>query len=419
MNNPIHIAKIHHPSTSGRVILACSGGMDSVVLFHLLLAEEINFEVAHVNYHLRSDESDGDEYFVRSLCKKNGIPFHLHSLFLGEILEERKGNLQAIAREERYSFFQKLLADHPENVLYTAHHSDDQVETFFLRLGRKSGLKGLTCMRAVRGKIHRPLLGYSQEILRQYARENSLTWREDSSNNNTKYLRNKWRKEWLPLIESKDLSIRQSVLSLIKAFQQTYDRHVTKLSPLSIEIKQNQFLSFETFDSLTIDEQYILGDLLSWSTKDTDAILKLRSAETSSKHCLFNSPTKIFKMPEGFSWKDRSIEINLLVEKVNQLPSIFQKNILYLDGEKIKGELVARPWRIGDRIASIGMKGTQLVSDIIKDAKIHGGEKEKVLIVADDQEIHWVANLKVGRRAIAYPQSKTILKISFTPTTNH
>lgn len=178
----------------GRFLLGCSGGIDSVVLFDLLVVHDVDFEVAHVNYELRGRDSEGDEEFVRALCREYSIPCHVHR----ETPKHFPGNTQDNARRIRYAFFGRLLEERKLNWILTAHHGDDQVETILMNLARGSGLRGLAGIPVRRDVILRPLLPLSRRHILEYAEYHGLKWREDETNDRTYYKRNALRVDVVP-----------------------------------------------------------------------------------------------------------------------------------------------------------------------------------------------------------------------------
>ncbi len=199
-----------------KILIACSGGLDSVVLTYLM--KELDFEIAlaHCNFSLRGKESDGDEMFVIGLAKSMDIPVFAETFDTKKIAEEHKISTQMAARDLRYAWFAEILKDFKYDFLLTAHHLDDDLETFFINLSRGTGLNGLTGIPRQNNKIIRPLLGFSRDEILQYAEKNNLKWREDSSNLKTDYLRNQLRLEVL----SQFKNINESVLKNFQRAQQ-------------------------------------------------------------------------------------------------------------------------------------------------------------------------------------------------------
>jgi tRNA(Ile)-lysidine synthase len=185
-----------------KLLLAVSGGLDSMVLMHLF--QELNYSIgiAHCNFQLRGKESDADENFVKLQAEKFQIPIFSTRFETEKFANTNKLSIQLAARKLRYDWFYQLLEEENYDYLLTAHHLDDQLETFLINLSRGTGIEGLTGIPATNDKIMRPLLPFSREEILAFAEENSLSWREDSSNASTKYLRNKIRHEVIPILKT-------------------------------------------------------------------------------------------------------------------------------------------------------------------------------------------------------------------------
>jgi tRNA(Ile)-lysidine synthase len=409
----LHIPSHLIPETSQKVFLAISGGLDSVVLFHLLQDAQINVHLLHVNYNLRGEDSIMDEKFVRELAKKNAVPLSVLDYKMKAHLAELGGNLQNEARKIRYSFFQKYLIEEPNAVLMTAHHFDDQMETFFMHLSRKSGIAGMSCMAEQNDNHWRPLLNFSKEELKKYAEENNFSWREDVSNQDNKYLRNLWRNEWLPKLRKELPSLEQSVRVLIGTFQ--VERQVLEKIHLP-KVKDIQRIgkwSFEDFDNCSDEGKYLISKELGLRFSEMERLNDLRASEKSKYFDIDRLNLTIWNEGDAFSFKENDQQAlpKLIIEEVDTLPKTFDKSVYYADASRIKGDLNLRFWKEGDRIYSAGMEGSQLISDIIKDAKIPSSEKKNVLVVVDDENILWCVGLKVGRLALADEDSSGILSI--------
>ncbi len=199
-----------------KLIVATSGGMDSMVLVHLFQKFNLNFALAHCNFQLRGAESDGDENFVKDYAKHNNITFFVTKFDTKNYSEENKLSTQVAARNLRYNWFNELLVSEKFDFVATAHHLDDQVETFLINFSRGTGLDGLTGIPSQNGNIIRPMLPFSRKEIENYVSENKLQWREDSSNTSDKYLRNKIRHHVIPVFKEINESFLQS-------FQNTLD----------------------------------------------------------------------------------------------------------------------------------------------------------------------------------------------------
>ena len=201
-------------------LLAVSGGLDSMVLCHLLLELQLPVQILHVNYGLRGAESNADQALVAAYCQQHQIQLKVLNVSLKEQLTNNKLNLQAEARKIRYEFFKEIQMNKPKSLICTAHHADDQIETFWLQLSRGSGLKGLAGMARADQHLLRPLLTLNRDDILALAKELKVSWREDSSNASLKYRRNLWRHQLLPFLNDRMPKLKEAVELLQKTFAQ-------------------------------------------------------------------------------------------------------------------------------------------------------------------------------------------------------
>jgi tRNA(Ile)-lysidine synthase len=407
------ISKILHTFSflkDQKIFLACSGGVDSIVLLDILSQLTNKIIVLHVNYQLRGKDSDADEKLVRAIGLKYNFPVHVKKTDTKKILE-KGGNLQEVTRTIRTSFFNSYLQTDVSAYLALGHHMDDQIETFMQHLARKSGILGMSCMLEIHKNVVRPLLAWSKEEVYAYAKENKLLWREDITNKQSKYTRNKLRNIIIPSIETEVPSFRNSVIELVMAFQQTQKEIESKLHEIVSEFEQTNILKFKTFDSLSEEEKWEVLRCKECSSYLKE-IKKIRSSQKGKK--IETEHYIVYNEGDSFFFKEikKEIERVLLIEKQDILPNIFNKEEIWLDKDKVKGELVLRKWKIGEYIRPVGMKGKKLVSDVINDAKIPSHAKKKVYVVCDAEEIHWVVGCCIGRGALVDNETINMLKVS-------
>ena len=401
-----HIKQFIQPFKDETLFVACSGGIDSMVLLDLLSSVHQHIHVLHVNYHLRGEDSNQDQQLIENECNKRNIPFTVLEIDLKSELNTNNSNLQDKARKVRYDFFEKQLSEKPSKIV-VAHHQDDQIETFFINISRKSGIMGLSAMLPFHNNILRPLLSISRAVINQYALAKGINWREDRSNLENTYQRNKWRNIFLPLIEKENSDIKQSVLLLIEKFQETQSILENKVSDLNLQISATGALSFKEFDNLSMEELFeLLRQLNLGTTGNLKELQKLRLSDKGKKLTLQqNNFIEIICEDSYFFFK--KVELNTLptlkLKSISELPSTFNKESIYLNKAKINGELVLRYWKIGDRIEPIGLNGSKLISDIITDAKVPHHERNQQLVLCDNVAIHWCVGLSIGSKAIAKP----------------
>jgi tRNA(Ile)-lysidine synthase len=397
--------------------IACSSGVDSMVLLFLAQKFKLPHHVLHVNYNLRGEESIGDAKFLEEYCFQNKIRISVHEVDLKEQLKKRGGNLQNEARNVRYDFFQSKLTEVENSKLLTAHHRDDQIETFWLQLYRGSGLKGMAGMTKESDNIIRPFLNLEKQELIDYALSNGINWREDKSNSSLDYQRNLWRNKYIPFLTSVIPSINDSVLILQRIFQENLIEIPKKIYEVKNKINKHNYIDFNELLNFEITEIIELFRSLSIPVNQVEAVLKLFYSQKGSKvkwKYSIGSFHEIIREEKGFSFtriEKQLIIPNLIVKPVNILPLKYDKSTFYFDLKKIKGELKIRPWKKGDRIYPIGVKGSKLISDVITDAKTPNSERNKQLVICDDEKILACIGLCVDRRAIAN-KTDSIIQVS-------
>ena len=403
-------------NTGGRYLLAVSGGLDSMVLLSIFHTLKLPFEVAHVNYQLRGLESENDQKLVEAFCSKNSIRIHVCRTDLKEILNDNKGNLQQHARRIRYDFFQKFIDDKTVDYVVTAHHQDDQVETFWLMLSRSAGISGLSGMDEVSNCIFRPLLTVSKMELKDYAIEHGIEWREDQSNQKNDYQRNLWRNELLPYLTKEIPSLNTAVLTLMACFKEDKAVQDKTVSSYIKQIQSTCFINFNNYDQLSIYQLITIFNYFNIPVLKIAELSKIRQAQKGkivtidSNKRPFSSIVKEFDS-FYFAKKENSLSLpTLLIERVDFIPASFTKQEVFLDAQKIEGELRLRPWIKGDRINLIGLKGSKLVSDVLTDAKIPNFSRDKQWVLVDDKHIIACWGHAIGRDCLA--DTKTIEIIS-------
>ena len=247
----VYINRYNLIDEGDKLILALSGGVDSMVLADLLLKLKVEFVVAHCNFHLRGKESDGDEKFVRDYAERNGIQCFVKHYETEKYAAEQGISIEMAARDLRYAWFEQLRQQLGYDKIAVAHHADDQAETFFINLLRGAGLRGLKGMLPQNGVIIRPLLWASREQIRQYAVENQILWREDHTNAESVYLRNKIRNQLLPVFDELKPEARQGLYKSLEylASENELYRELLKEKLSQIVKRNDEVQSFPTFNS--------------------------------------------------------------------------------------------------------------------------------------------------------------------------
>lgn len=393
-----------------KIFIGLSGGVDSVVLARNFVLCGFDVEALHVNYQLRGVDSDLDEEFVRILCQQLNIPLTVKKIDTNAILDKEGGNLQSLARKLRYDFFQDILDKNKHALLAVGHHRDDQIETFFLNLARKSGLRGLACMLEIDQYKIRPLLHFSKKEIIRFALNNGWKWREDKSNASLKYSRNVLRNKYIPVMQQFVTNIDEAVLTLIDAFQKELRKVQDSITDLVEKIQSIGFLEQDEFDFLSQNQQVELLFTLGLNSVELKSFYKLVKSQ-KGKFIETQKIARIFKEKEGFSFEYYfpKVEVSISLSYPDKLPISFNKNEFYFDADQIQGEIRLRSWKQNDRIKPLGMNGSKLISDVLHDAKILSVERKLWPVLVDDEHVLACPFHVVSRSKIATNDSVKII----------
>ena len=395
-----------------KLILALSGGIDSMVLADLLLKAKADFVVAHCNFHLRGEESDGDEQFVREFAETKGLMLYVKQFETEVYAKEHGISIEMAARELRYAWFEELRQQLGYDYIAVAHHADDQLETFFINLLRGAGIRGLKGMQPVNGHIIRPLLNVSREEIHQYATENGVKWREDHTNAETQFLRNKIRHELLPVIDSISKEGRASILKSIS--------HLASENELYRELVKEKLASLKRGSASDEVSEQLLFEWLRDYGFNSDQVHFIYQAMSGQPGTSFFSPThRVTIEREGLELtpicQQMDVPVELSYEQIlNDKHFTIDKSpqVAQLDYDKLSFPLQLRKWQAGDRFHPLGMKGSRLLSDFMKDLKLTTRQKEEcVVLTTADDEIVWVIGRRIDDRFKVTDKTKTILKI--------
>ncbi len=431
-----HIKK-HQLSTKGTTLLAVSGGVDSVVMCELYRQAGLSFSVAHCNYLLREKISDEENIFVSELTKKYNVPFHDIKFQTRKVAEDRKVSIQVAARDLRYKWFKELRQEHGYSYVATAHHSNDLTETLLYNLTKGTGIAGLHGIPVKRGYIIRPLLFATKEQIINYARQKGLEWREDASNSETKYTRNKIRHEVIPVLKTINPSLEKTMRENVRRFSEA-----EMLAKMMIETISKSYIwetgEGESTISITklkaiTSPATVLFTLLKplgftyWQacqivdTLDGQAGAYFRS----NTHELIRDRTHLLiRMAYEINFQSVSIEINqekVVIGQEHLSMAIIDRKDLkintnsryaYLDYEQLSFPLQLRSWQRGDFFQPFGMNGQhKKVSDFLTDNKISLFDKQNTFVLASNGIICWVVGHRIDERFKVGDKTKLVLVI--------
>ena len=407
-----------------RYLVAVSGGIDSMVLLSVLVKGGYNILVAHCNFELRGDESEGDSALVRSVCERYGIACLVKYFDTQAYAKAHKISIEMAARDLRYEWFATLCAEYGCAQTVVAHHSDDDVETFFLNLLRGSGLRGLRGMQQYGEHVIRPFLGVSRRDIEDYAKENEVLYREDSSNKEQLYLRNRLRLDIIPRMKLINPSLNSTILETGAIL----DEADALLQWASKEIRakvcrQEGYWEVVNLKSLRLYPGNItlLHGWFQESQFSKDQLEKMSSCDEESSGQRFESDISlcIHSRGELYICSKAAYERDLCGYCIDAFPGIYgelrpievsigeidavdyllkDKNQALLDFDKLVFPLRVRVWQPGDRIYPKGMRGSKKVSNMITDMKLSPIEKSHVMVLESDGEIVWLIGYRVDRR---------------------
>lgn len=408
------------------VLLACSGGLDSMVLAQLLLAGGAQFHLGHVNYGLRGDASDGDEHFVRAFAMQHGIPLHVYKPNLNE-QRRSKESIQMLARRIRYDWLEQIRIQEGLHAIVTAHHQRDQAETLLLNLSRSSGWRGAIAMKHKNGKILRPLLLVPHAQIKAFAVAQKLKWREDASNKSNHYKRNRIRNLVLPELEK----INSDVLEHLSDFS----RQIFLLAPLIEQTIRKQLEPYQIKSGFLANlKDHPQAEILVYEALKPYQLqqhTKRLLAENHNGAQYFGKTHQL--LVHGAKWlikpleisTDEPIQIDLVDGKVihwhhwsGQIQLIPYHQTIETSSQVLFLPLtfktiIMRNWNKGDKIAPMGMKGNKKLSDIFIDAKINQWDKKSWPIICNaHNDLLWVPQLRVSRLAKINPNDSFVWSIS-------
>jgi tRNA(Ile)-lysidine synthase len=431
-----HIEREFNFLSNSKLLIAVSGGIDSVVLAHLSTWMDFDFAICHCNFQLRGEESNGDEVFVTSLAKDLGVPVFTTHFETEQYAQEHKLSIQVAARNLRYRWFYELLEKHQYDYVLTAHNTNDNLETFLINLSRGTGLEGLTGIPPINQKSVRPLLNFSRDDIMMYAIKNGIVWREDRSNASIKYIRNKVRHQILPVLKEINPHLLETFKDTLKHLNESQELIQEKVEDISkkVLIIKDELLQFNInkLKRLKNTKGYLYQVLHGYGFTEWNDVVNLIDAQpgkqvfskthrllkdrdrliltTITKDLLDTKPIKI-----DASMLQVAEPIRLDFQKTD-LDSTSDQNAILVDKDLLKYPLSVRKWGYGDYICPTGMTGSKKLSQLFKDKKLSLIDKEKIWLLTDaDDTIIWVIGLRQDRRFAASETTKNQLKISYTP----
>ncbi len=424
--------------TNEKVLLAVSGGVDSVILFHLFNESNFDFGVAHCNFQLRGKDSDEDAIFVKNLAKEMQVPFFEIAFDTSGYVEKNKVSIQVAARDLRYDWLEKVRLKNGFQYIATAHHLDDSLETVLYNFTKGCGIRGLHGILQKKEKIIRPLLfTYKKEIL-DFSKKHEIPFREDASNLTDKYARNNIRHHVIPALEKINPSLQKTAAENIKRLQETehlFNYAITLLQKEVSEPRGEQlFIHLEKLLA-TPAPSTLLFEILHPYGFNNDQIAQMINSIGNQSGAIFHSSTHQVLLDRDFfivkkttqAFDDQFIiskndthitfpEGQLSLEIKDQFPDFSQEenHLAHFDLAKITFPLTLRKWKAGDYFQPIGMNGQgKKVKKFLTDLKLNRFEKEAVWVLESNGKICWVVGIRMDERFKIEKGTSSILKIEF------
>ncbi len=445
-----------------KLLLTVSGGIDSIVLTHLLHQLGYTVSIAHCNFCLRGNDSDKDQQFVHQTASMLNIPFYVTHFNTKQHAKQHKLSIQEAARNLRYNWFEEMRKQYDLDYILTAHNLNDSLETFLINLTRGTGLKGLTGIANINKKIIRPISSFTRREITDFAIENKIIWREDKSNADIKYTRNKIRHQVIPVLEKLNPNLLDSFKQTLNNLQGTED--IVKDAIDNIVEKENREKREENRDRATNNEQHsklktqhsifniqnltfkiksnpkaYIHELFSpygfANSTDIENILTAQSGKQlfSKTHRLIKNRDYLLlvkknqklsvEKQEGFVINENDIEFNIQHSKFKIQNSSFSnqhskisiqhsKFNAVIDKDLLNFPLIVRKWQKGDYFYPKGMQGKKKLSKYFKDEKLSLLEKENIWLLLSNNKIVWIIGMRQDNRFIITNKTSNITTIT-------
>ena len=415
-----HINKEFNFLKKSKLLIAVSGGVDSMVLIDLFKKLKYDVAIAHCNFKLRNEESDLDEVFVRTYALENTIPFYFKKF----VTKLPKQSLQMAARTLRYKWFYEVLKKEKLDYILTAHHLDDSLETFILNLSRASGIEGLTGIKASKDIIARPLLIFSKNQILNYAKNNNIHWREDSTNIKDDYKRNLIRNKVIPHLKKIHPNFLEQSRKTMKFLTQSNNL----INDYVKIIKKNYFV--ETDDQIVISKTFLIENqnivfelFKNYGFKNSNQIIELCNASSgklikSINYILLSNRSNLILKKNNIKTKELyKVGVNGLKSPINikvskgKFKTKKNNKSIYLSEEDIEFPLFLRKWKKGDVIFPTGMEGKKMIAKYFKDQKMSFFDKQNQWLLCNNNDVMWIVEQRADRRYFKFENASIKIEV--------
>lgn len=429
-------------SKNDTVLLAVSGGVDSVVMTNLFKTAGLKFGIAHCNFQLRGSASDEDANFVKQLAEGLDVPFYSESFETKEYQKLHGVSLEEAARELRYKWLEEIRSAFNYQLIATAHHLNDSIETVLINLVKGTGINGMRGVPVKNGFIIRPMLFATREQIESYAQKNQLAYRVDATNAENIFIRNKIRNQVIPLLKEINPSLEETFAANMKHFADAasiYSRQVQlKLKKIIQHRGVDEYIAISALQHLPEAAGYLHAYLqpCGFNEAQVKQIMscfgksgKIISSKThrvivDRKYLILTSAEGSLAETMLIEKKDRTIicnDVRMQFDYSKYTPGMklnSSNDIAYFDADTLEFPLLLRRWQKGDYLYPLGMKkknsdkpGKKKVSDLLTDLKVDLLQKEKTMVLVSGEKIIWVAGVRQDHRMSVQPKTKQLLKV--------
>lgn len=429
-----HLQEQFPEVAEAKILVAVSGGIDSVVLVHLCKKAGLDISLAHCNFQLRGEESEEDENFVIELADALDLQIFIEEFETEAYANEKKLSTQMAARDLRYHWFDELCETLQFDYIFTAHHANDNLETVLINFIRGTGLDGLTGIPDKNDCIRRPLLPFTRKQIEDFAHLNQLKWREDSSNQSLKYFRNKVRLEVIPKLMELNPQLLESFGKTRGYLQQSSELIEDYMSAIFPKIAKEEDFGYsfriKLIKTLPNTKAVMYALFKSFGFTEWEDVHGLLDAQPGKM--VYSKTHRLIKDREELllttiSGEDRRYEISegeevvmlpigtFQFEEVEEFSESQSDNAIFVDANRLNFPLVVRKWERGDYFYPFGMQGKKKLSKFFKDEKLSLPQKENCWLLCSGEEIMWVMGRRLDARFAVDKDTNKIIRISFEP----
>ena len=405
-----------------KVLMTVSGGIDSMVMAHLFLKQDYKIGIAHCNFSLRAAESDKDEELVRKFASEHNIPFFTVRFETKTFAKKNRLSVQMAARDLRYKWFEEIRKENGYDLIAVAHNLNDNIETLLINLTRGTGLAGMAGMKPSSNNIIRPLLFATRRIISTYRDQHSIVFREDKSNADTKYIRNKIRHLVIPVLKEINPSIEitlnetagrfsglneivsEYISRLRENISEEKEQHITFNIGLLKNYLHNKVVLFELFKPYSITNALLIdlikvieGKTGGQIITESHRIIKNRKEIiVSDEEFIKETSYSIINTASFCNFPGISSARNVRISDIYEIPS--DPHIACLDSQEISFPVIIRKWKPGDYFYPLGMNQKKKLSDYFIDNKYSRFDKENIFILESDGKIVWIIGDRIDDR---------------------